>query len=42
MLQFIENLKRSQNKSNIVLINYVTIDKLCNAKLLWLKSNQQE
>ena len=41
-LRFIENLERSQNKSNTVLINYVTVDELRNAKLLCLKSNQRD
>ena len=41
-VRFIENLKRTQNKSNIVLINYATIKELRNAQLLWLKANQRE
>ena len=43
IIQFIKNLRRSQNKSSIVSINYVTIEELRNAKLLLLlKANQRE
>ena len=35
IIRFIENLKRCQNKSNTVLLNYLTIEELHNAKLLW-------
>lgn len=31
VIKFIKNLRRSQNKSSIVLMNYVTIEELCNA-----------
>ena len=42
IIQFIKNLKRSQSKSNIVLINSVTIEELRNTKWLWLKANHRE
>ena len=39
LINFIENFKRSQNKSNIVLLSYLTIEEVRNANLFWLKAN---
>lgn len=36
------NLKRSENKSNIVLLSYVRIEELCHGKLFWLKAKQRK
>ena len=36
------NLKRSENKANIVLMIYVRIEELCNGKLFWLKAKQRK
>ena len=39
LIHFIENFKRSQNKPNIVLLSYLTIEEVRNANLFWLKAN---